>query len=168
MITLFHFNAVDTTIYLSVHNTIVVEGGSTIFECGYSGSGMITWRVNNFEFTPPRHPEKHSLSISDDRILTLSNADLSMNGSRYQCTAESLISSTVHLFVLPGIITVCHNNNYYVCICITAAAKIYLYEDNNIMQINASSTYYSDTYSTVTTFEHGNKSLLLFKYCTCT
>ena len=167
MITLFHFNAVDTTIYLSVHNTIVVEGGSTIFECGYSVSGMITWRVNNIEFTPPRHPEKHSLSISDDRILILSDADLSMNGSRYQCTAESLISSTVHLFVLPGIITVCHNN--YVCIlCITAAAKIYLYEDNNIMQINASSTYYSDTYSTVTTFEHGNKSLLLFKYCTYT
>ena len=126
IITLFHFNAVDSRIYLSVHNTIVVEGGSTIFECGYSGSGMITWRVNNIEFTPPRRPEKHSLSISDDRLLMLSDADLSMNGSRYQCAAESLISSTVHLFVLPGIISVCHNN-CYMFVCPSLQLQIFIY-----------------------------------------
>ena len=102
VLTLYHFNTVSAMIYLSVQNTIVVEGGSAIFECGYSGPGMITWRVNDIDFTPPERPVKHSLSLSDDRIMTLRGADLNMNGSRYQCTAESMISSAVYLFVLPG------------------------------------------------------------------
>ena len=63
---------------------------------------MIIWRVNNFEYIPPARPEKHSLSPSDDRIMMLGDADLSMNGSRYQCMAESMTSSIVILFVLPG------------------------------------------------------------------
>ena len=90
-------------IYLSVHDTTVIEGGSVTFECGYSGQGMITWRINGSNHFSTRLPEKHSVNLFDDRIIMLRDADLKMNGSTYQCLAESMISSTVHLFVLPGI-----------------------------------------------------------------
>ena len=93
----------DTTlVYLSALDTTVVQGGNAGFLCGYTGQQSIVWIINTLHYTSMRLPEKHAIEYAGYEILVVMDVDLEMNGTSYQCVAESVRSSVQHLYVLPA------------------------------------------------------------------
>ena len=93
----------DTTlVYLSAIDTTVVQGGNARFLCGYTGQQSIVWIINTLYYTSTRLPKKHAIEYAGSEILVVMDVDIEMNGSIYQCVAESMRSSVQHLYVLPA------------------------------------------------------------------
>ena len=94
----------DTTlVYLSALDTTVVQGGNARFLCGYAGRQSIVWIINTLHYTSTTLPEKHAIEYQAGyEILVVMDVDLEMNGTTYQCAAESVTSSVQHLYVLPA------------------------------------------------------------------
>ena len=93
-----------TTVSLSALDTTAPKGGSASFVCGYAGHETVTWKINEYYYASMRRPSKHTrIRTAESEIMEVRDVDLAMNGSTYQYIAESMWSTVVHLYVLPGL-----------------------------------------------------------------
>lgn len=77
--------------------------GETVrFECVHqNGFEAITWVIDGYYYTIFNLPEMHS-RVGDAVIVT--NVDLRMNGTTYQCIVQSMLSNLVYLLVESGVV----------------------------------------------------------------
>ena len=83
----------------------VGEGERAAFRCAYNGTNEIPWwRISSFAYYFDQLPGRHIYSVRD-KILWVSNVQLSDNASTYQCFFHpSGVASTIgRLYVVdPG------------------------------------------------------------------
>ena len=75
------------------HNVTVTEGNEASFACSFNGSFSVPgWKINGRTYTWNTLPAKHEFTGSQ---LVVSDVDVSMNGSTYQCFIGAMYQSAV-------------------------------------------------------------------------
>ena len=89
--------------YLSLPDSVIADEGDTVrIECVHTGRQSVVWIINGIQYSYVTidYLTKHSVQ---GNTLTVTNIELSMNGSTYQCYVQSMFSNTRRLHVHPGI-----------------------------------------------------------------
>lgn len=87
---------------------VALEGRSVRLECLYCSGSLHTllWVINNVNYPILNTlPERHRFNEGQYHILIVDDIGSAMNDSTYQCASGGMISGTIHLYVIPGIIT---------------------------------------------------------------
>ena len=81
-------------------DTSVIEGSAAEFPCFFVGTSNIPlWKINNTVYSIDELPSEH---FYRNQTLLVTNVNLSLNLTKYQCQIANIKSSVAVLIVFPG------------------------------------------------------------------